>query len=54
MRIAKAPGGELRIARPRYDGPATPWNLDIPAATHDTIYSAETAAAEVTRWIRGL
>ena len=26
----------------------------IPAGTHDTIYTAETAAAEVTRWIRGL
>lgn len=26
----------------------------IPAATHDTIYSPEIAAADVTRWIRGL
>lgn len=26
----------------------------IPAGTHDTIYSAQSAAAEVTRWIRGL
>lgn len=26
----------------------------VPAGTHDTIYSAESAAAAVTRWIRGL